>query len=191
MATLSHSNADVRVACTVFVAQLARDEHWHDPFALARGYQSLVNMLACSEEREQLAGLVALRVFLQKESNISDFSRSNGFPTLFRLIRGEIAASPRVLGQALELLRATSSNRSVVMEIKSAKFENDILVHLSNVPSKVLDTMDAILDEPSAMESVRRNNAAEAILASFAELTNDEDNRKSANALVARLQAKE
>merc|ERR1711916_128754 len=102
VATMSHSNVDVRVAVTVFLAQLGKNSRWNDSIALNKGYRQLVLMLLATEEREQLAALVALRVLLQQsDTHISDFARASGFPNLFKLVRGEHPTSAKVLGQAL------------------------------------------------------------------------------------------
>ena len=66
----------------------------------------MVECLQSEEERVQLGALVALRVLVSMQSsNISDFSRANGFPVLFKMIRGNIKTSDKVLAQVLVLLR--------------------------------------------------------------------------------------
>lgn len=78
-----------------------------------------MHLVNSEDERVQLAALVALRVLLAVDSNVSDFARANGFATLFRMLRGQLkAASPKVLAQAMVVLRLAGANRTVAIEIK-------------------------------------------------------------------------
>ena len=159
---MGHSHLDVRVACAVFLAQLAKSTRWHDAIALGKGYRVLVEKLQSSEEREQLSALVTLRVLMQQvDSNVSDFSRAGGFAPLFRLIRGQIPSSTKVLGQALEVLRLSAANRTVAIEIKSAHFEEDVLKHLSHanetVQDKSLAAIEAMVEDEASREFIKKN----------------------------------
>jgi len=192
VATMSHSNVDVRVAVTVFLAQLGKNSRWNDSIALNKGYRQLVLMLLATEEREQLAALVALRVLLQQsDTHISDFARASGFPNLFKLVRGEHPTSAKVLGQALELLRVSASNRTVTIEIKAAKFEAQVLQLLARpdvaVQSKALGAFEAMMAEDAALQLVKKNNEALPMLVAYEAMCEDSANRTASQSLIAKL----
>lgn len=192
VAAMSHQHVDVRVACTVFLAQLGKDARWNDAIALSKGYRVLIEMLPSSEDpREQLAALAALRVLLrQSQTNISDFSRAAGFSILFRLIRRQIPASTPVLIQALEVLKLGAANRTVVIEIKASSLEKDVLQHLASsdeaLQAKVLDVFATVLDDDAALEFVRKNNNALGTLSAYADMSSGK-NQSAAHALIERL----
>jgi hypothetical protein len=95
-----------------------QDSRWHDTVAISKGYRVVVEMLEGEDEREQLAAHVVLRVLLQTDSNVSDFSRAGGFAVLFRIIRGEGKWTAKVLTQTMHVLRLAGANRVVAIEIK-------------------------------------------------------------------------
>jgi hypothetical protein len=190
VATIGHSNVDVRVFCVVFLAQLSKNRRWGDSIALSKGYRVLVELMS-KTDREQLAALVTLRVLLQAtESNISDFARAGGFNALFRLLRGEVQASTKVLGQTMDVLSLCAQNRNVSIEIKASKLETDILKHLSNndetLQKKTLDCMGCILEDEAGLAFVRKNNNAVGTLTAYNAMNSKY--ASTTNALLAKLQ---
>jgi hypothetical protein len=181
----------VRVACLTLLAQLSKDARWHDTIALAKGYRVVVELLESEDEREQLAAHVVLRVLLQTESNVSDLSRANGFVVLFRLIRGERKASPKVLTQTMQVLRLAGSNRVVAIEIKSAGFEMDVAKHLGNgdggLQAATLDAIETLLNDDAGLKFSKQNGKLAGALSAYVDLTADVSRKTHAKALLDKL----
>ncbi len=175
VASLGHKTPEVRVALLVLLGQLAKDARWHDTIAVTKGYRELVLLLESEDEREQIAAHVVLRVLLQKESNVSDFARAAGFAALFRLLRGQAKATPKVLAQTMGVLRLAAANRTVAVEIKSAGFEMDVAKHLGAADDKLqaatLDALEAILSDDAGQKLSKHNGKLQGALTAFVDLS--------------------
>ncbi len=159
--------------------------------AVAKGYRVVVESLESEDEREQLAAHVVLRVLLGTESNVSDLSRANGFVVLFRLVRGEIKASPKVLAQTMQVLRLAGSNRVVAIEIKSSGFEMDIAKHLGStevgLQAATLDAIETILNDEAGLKFCKQNNKLAGTLSAFSTVASDISCKSHAKTLLEKL----